>query len=55
MTTYHVNVAVQILEIYAVEAEDPEAASESWAEGDLIHTNDEALDSIVLSVREVVP
>ena len=52
MKKYHVSVAVQILEIYEVEAEDPESASESWAEGDLIHTNDEALDSIVLSVKE---
>jgi hypothetical protein len=52
MKTYHVKVAVQILEIYEIEAEDAEAASESWSDGDLIHTNDEALDSIVLSVEE---
>lgn len=53
MTTYHVKVAVQILEIYEVEAEDEETASESWSDGKLIHTNDEALDSTVLSVKEV--
>ena len=54
MKTYHVKVAVvRILEIYAIKAEDTETASESWAEGDLIHTNDEVLDRIVLSVREV--
>lgn len=53
MKTYHVKVAVQILEIYEVEAEDAETASESWSEGKLIHTNDEALDSTVLSVKEV--
>lgn len=52
MKTYHVNVAVQILEIYEVEAEDAHTAAEWWAEGTLILTNDEALDSIVLSVKE---
>ncbi len=52
MKKYHVTVAVQILEIYEIEAEDPETASESWCEGDLIHTDDEALDSIVLAVKE---
>jgi hypothetical protein len=52
MKKYHVKVAVQTLETYEVEAEDAEAASESWPDGDLIHTNDEALDSIVLSVKE---
>jgi len=52
MKKYHVKVAVRILEIYEVEAEDREAASETWMEGDLVHTNDEALDSEVLSVKE---
>ena len=53
MKKYHVSVAVQILEIYEIEAEDPETASESWSDSTLIHTIDEALDSIVLSVKEV--
>jgi hypothetical protein len=52
MKKYHVTIAVQILEIYEIEAEDAEATSESWAVGDLIHTNDEALESTVLSVKE---
>ncbi len=52
MKTYHVTVAVQILEIYAIAAEDAETASESWSDGDLIHTNDEALETTVLSVKE---
>jgi len=55
MKTYHVKVAVQILEIYELEAEDAETASECWSDGDLIHTNDEALESIVLSVKDVQP
>ncbi len=54
MKTYHVKVAiVRTLEIYAIQAEDAETATESWAEGDLIHTNDEVMDRIVLSVKEV--
>jgi hypothetical protein len=53
MKTYHVSVAVQILEIYEVEAEGAEAAADLWCDGDLIHTNDEALDTVVLSVKEV--
>ena len=53
MRKYHVAVAIQILEIYEVEAEDKETASEWWADGDLIDTNDEALESTVLSVKEV--
>ena len=53
MKTYHVKVAVRILEIYKVRAEDKDSAADSWSEGDLIHTNDEALDAEVLSVREV--
>jgi hypothetical protein len=52
MKKYHVKVAVQILEIYEIEAENSETASEDWADGDLIHTNDDVLDSIVLSVKE---
>jgi hypothetical protein len=52
MKTYHVSVAVQILEIYEIEAEDAHAAADDWSSGDLIHTNDEALDTIVLSVKE---
>jgi hypothetical protein len=52
MKTYYVNVAVRILEIYKVRAEDPESARDLWSDGVLIHTNDEALDSEVLSVKE---
>jgi hypothetical protein len=55
MKIYHVNVAVRILEIYEIEAEGAEAAAESWADGDLIHTNDEALESEVLSVKAIQP
>jgi hypothetical protein len=53
MKTYRVKVAIRILEIYHVEAEDEEEAAESWADGDLVHTNDEALDSTVLTIKEV--
>jgi len=53
MKKYRVSVAVQILEIYEIEAEDAETASESWCDGKLIHTNDDALDTTVLSVKEV--
>ena len=53
MKKYHVKVAAQILEIYEVEAEDAEIASDDWSFGDLIHTDDEALESTVLSVEEV--
>jgi hypothetical protein len=55
MKTYRVSVAIRIREIYVVEAEDEEAAAESWADGDLIHTDDEALDSTVLTIKEVRP
>ena len=37
---------------YLVEADDEESARDSWSEGELIHTNDEALDTEVLSVKE---
>jgi hypothetical protein len=52
MNTYHVKVAVRILEIYKVQAEDKESAADLWSDGDLIHTDDEALDAEVLSVKE---
>lgn len=52
MKTYHVKVAVQILEIYEIESEDAEMAWDDWSFGDLISTDDEALESIVLSVTE---
>jgi hypothetical protein len=55
MKTYHVKVAVQILEIYEVEADDPETAADDWSFGDLIHRDDEALESNVLSVEEAKP
>jgi hypothetical protein len=52
MKTYYVKVAVRILEIYKVRAEDEELARDLWCDGALIDTNDEALDSEVLSVKE---
>ena len=55
MKKYHVKVAVRILEIYEVEAEDPAAAADYWPDGKLIHTSDEALDSEFLSVEEFQP
>ena len=55
MKKYRVNVAVRILEIYEVEAEDAETAAAVWDDGKLIHTNDETLDSEVLSVKEIQP
>jgi hypothetical protein len=53
MKKYRVKVAVQILEIYEVEAEDAETASDCWDYGKLIDADDEALESTVLSVEEV--
>jgi hypothetical protein len=53
MKKFHVSIAVQILEIYEIEAEDAEIASDCWSDGDLIYTEDEALDSTVLTVKEV--
>ena len=55
MRTFHVAVAIRILEIYQVEAQDEASAAEAWTDGDLIHTNDAALDSEILSVREAQP
>lgn len=52
MKKYHVKVAVQILEIYEVEAENPETAAEDWGCGNLLGADDEALESTVLSVQE---
>ncbi len=52
MKKYHVKVAVQILEIYEVEADDPETAADDWSCGKLIRADDEALESTVLSVKE---
>lgn len=52
MKKYHVKVAVQTLEIYEVEAASQDEASELWAEGKLISTSDDTLDTAVLSVRE---
>jgi hypothetical protein len=52
MKKYHVKVAVQILEIYEIEAEDAETAKEDRGCGKLIDADDEALESIVLSVKE---
>ena len=55
MKTYHVKVAVQILEIYEVEADDAETAADDWGCGKLIDSDDEALESTVLSVAEAKP
>jgi hypothetical protein len=55
MKKYHVKVAVQILEIYEVEAADAETAGEDWGYGKLINADDEALESTVLSVAEAKP
>jgi hypothetical protein len=52
MRKYHVKVAVQVLQIYEVEAEDPETAAEDWAFGRFLGADDEALENTVLSVRE---
>jgi hypothetical protein len=53
MKKFHVKVAIKILEIYEIEAEDSADASELWGDGKLIHTNDEAPEAEVLSVEEV--
>jgi hypothetical protein len=53
MKTYRVKVAVRILEIYQVEAEDEIDARDSWDTGDLIHNDDEVLETEILSVEEL--
>ena len=53
MKKYHVKVAVQILEIYEIEAKDADMASDDWSFGRLIDADDEALESTFLSVEEV--
>jgi len=55
MKTYHVKVAVKVLEIWEVEAQNADDAMETWDEGKLIHTCDEALDTEILSAKEVQP
>jgi hypothetical protein len=55
MKTYHVKVTFTQLEIYRIQAEDEEEAENLFAEGTLIHTDDEAIDCTVLSVEEVKP
>jgi hypothetical protein len=52
MKKYHVKVAVQIFEIYEVEADDAETATEDWGCGKLLGADDVALESTVLSVEE---
>jgi hypothetical protein len=52
MKTYHVKVAVRILEIYKVRAEDETSARDRWSEGELIRTCDAALNAEILSVKE---
>jgi hypothetical protein len=51
MSRFHVKVAVRILEIYEIEAEDAAEARDCWSDGTLIHTSDEALETEVLSVE----
>jgi hypothetical protein len=53
MKKFHVKIAVRVLEIYEIEAENKADASEHWSDGSLIHTDDEALEAEVLSVEEV--
>ena len=55
MKTFRVKVAVRILEIYEVEAENADVAAVTWDEGKLLHTSDEALDSEILSTKEIQP
>jgi hypothetical protein len=55
MKKYRVKVAVQVLEIYEIEAEDAEMAADDWSFGAFIYSDDEALESTVLSVEEVQP
>lgn len=51
MPIFTVKVAVRILEIYEIGAENEEEARENWADGSLEHHSDEALDTEVLSVK----
>jgi len=53
MKTFEIRVAVRTLEIYQVEAENAEAAREAWCDGELVHASDEALNSEILSVKEM--
>lgn len=53
MKTFHVKVAVRILDIYKIEPDGVDAARDGWSDGDLIHTVDEAFETEVLSVEEV--
>ena len=53
MKTFEIRVAVRTLEIYEVEAESEEAAREAWSDGELVHINNETLDSEIVSVKEM--
>jgi hypothetical protein len=53
MKRFHVKVAVRTLEIYDIKAEDADEARDCWGDGTLIHTDDEALETEILSVEEV--
>jgi hypothetical protein len=55
MKKYHVQVSVRILKIYEVQAENPQAASEYWEEGELICIDDVAPHGVVISVKEQQP
>ena len=54
MKSFHVSVAIRVLEIYRVDAESQEEAADNWCWGELVHTSDEALDSEFLGVEEVL-
>jgi hypothetical protein len=53
MKRYRVTVVIRTLEIYEVEADSPEDAEDYWSDGDLIHADDESLETEVWSVRKV--
>lgn len=55
MSRFHVTVAARMLETYEVEATDPVEASDRWFEGRFLFCDDEALETEVLSVKEVRP
>lgn len=51
MKTYRVTVIVRVVEHYEVPAKSPHEAQELWAEGRLVHTDESALEGIVLKVE----
>jgi len=53
MKTYHVTIAVRLIETYQIRAENPECAEESWFRGNRVHPNYETCETKILTVREV--